>query len=132
MSLCEMCPNTEFFLVRISPHLDWIWTAKSSVFGHFSRSVLREKHFWVKVLNLVFFFIMLKPPRAKFPPMFLSPPNRQRKISHSPIKQHFFENLFPSDKMGWEEKIMLFYYVWSYQNSIRLPEVSAPDGAPAI
>ena len=52
---------------------------------------------------------MLKPPRAKFSPMFLSPPNRQRKISHSPIKQHFFENLFPSDKMGWEEKILFFY-----------------------
>ena len=28
------------FLVRISPHLDWIWrdTTKNSVFGHFSRS----------------------------------------------------------------------------------------------
>ena len=23
-SLCEMCPNTEFFLVRIFPHSDWI------------------------------------------------------------------------------------------------------------
>ena len=23
-ALCEMCPNTEFFLVLIFPHLDWI------------------------------------------------------------------------------------------------------------
>ena len=24
-SLREKCPNTEFFLVRIFPHSDWIW-----------------------------------------------------------------------------------------------------------
>ena len=24
LTLCEMCPNTEFFLVRIFPHSDWI------------------------------------------------------------------------------------------------------------
>ena len=53
--LCEMCLNTEFFLVRIFSHLDWIrrdplylsvfspnagkiWTRKNSVFGHFPRS----------------------------------------------------------------------------------------------
>ena len=35
-SLCEMCPNTEFFLVRIFSHLDWIRTRKISVFEHFS------------------------------------------------------------------------------------------------
>ena len=37
-SLHEKCPNTEFFLVRIFPHSDWIRTRKNSVFGHFSRS----------------------------------------------------------------------------------------------
>ena len=33
--LCEMCPNTEFFLVHIFPHLDWIWgdTKYLSVFS---------------------------------------------------------------------------------------------------
>ena len=54
--LREKCSNTEFFLVRIFPHLDWIrrdteWvslriqskcrkiqSSKNSVFGHFSRS----------------------------------------------------------------------------------------------
>ena len=50
-----MCPNTEFYLVRIFPHSDWMrrdtehlsvfslnagkQTRKNSVFGHFSRSV---------------------------------------------------------------------------------------------
>ena len=33
----EKCPKTEFFLVRIFPYLNWIWSRKSSVFGHFSR-----------------------------------------------------------------------------------------------
>ena len=59
--LCEMCPNTDFFLVCIFPHSDWIRrdtkirteygeiriqsecgkirTRKNSVLGHFSRSV---------------------------------------------------------------------------------------------
>ena len=34
-SLCENCPNTEFFLVRIYPHSDWIRrdTSYLSVFG---------------------------------------------------------------------------------------------------
>ena len=47
VALGEKRPNTEFFLVRIFPHLDWIrWdteqkirTRKNSAFGHFSRSV---------------------------------------------------------------------------------------------
>ena len=48
LSLSEKCPNTEFFLVHIFPHSDWIrrfhseWNTdqkKNSVFGHFSRSV---------------------------------------------------------------------------------------------
>ena len=57
-SLREKCPKTEFFLVRIFPHSDWIRrdtpytlylsvfspkkirTRKNSVFRHFSRSVL--------------------------------------------------------------------------------------------
>ena len=39
-TLCEVCPNTEFFLVRIFPHSDWIRSRKNSVFGHFSRSVI--------------------------------------------------------------------------------------------
>ena len=46
VALGEKRPNTEFFLVRIFPHLDWIrWdteqkirTRKNSAFGHFSRS----------------------------------------------------------------------------------------------
>ena len=42
------CPNTEFFLVRIFPHSDWIrsdavrsispYSRKNSVYGYFSRS----------------------------------------------------------------------------------------------
>ena len=34
-TLREKCPNTEFFLVRIFPHLDWIWrdTEYLSVFS---------------------------------------------------------------------------------------------------
>ena len=39
ISLREKCSNTEFFLVSIFPHSDWIRTRKNSVFGHFSRSV---------------------------------------------------------------------------------------------
>ena len=33
-----MCPNTEFFLVRIQSECGKIRTRKNSVFGHFSRS----------------------------------------------------------------------------------------------
>ena len=38
MLLCEMCPNTEFLLVRILTHSD---QKKHSVFGYFSRNVLQ-------------------------------------------------------------------------------------------
>ena len=34
-SMLDKSRNTEFFLVRIFPHSDWIRTRKSSVFGHF-------------------------------------------------------------------------------------------------
>ena len=37
-ALCEMCPNTEFFLVRIQSECGKIRTRKNAVFGHFSRS----------------------------------------------------------------------------------------------
>ena len=37
-ALREKCPNKEFFLFRIFPHLDWIWTRKNYEFGYFSRS----------------------------------------------------------------------------------------------
>ena len=50
-TLCEKCPNTEFFLVRVFPHSDWIFpnsriqsecvkiqTRKNSVFWHISHS----------------------------------------------------------------------------------------------
>ena len=64
-SLCEKCPKTEFFPVRIFPHLGWIRTdtpylfriqsecgkiriRKNSVFGLFSRSPY-----------LVYFFILI-------------------------------------------------------------------------
>ena len=66
ISLREKCPNTEFFVVRIFPHSDWvrrdteypskcgeIRTRKNSVFGHFSRSV-----------SLVGFFRKTFLPRA--------------------------------------------------------------------
>ena len=48
LSLCEKCPNTDFFLVRISglntklniqSECGKIQTKKNSVFGHFSCSV---------------------------------------------------------------------------------------------
>ena len=37
-SLCEKCPNTEFFLVCIKSEYRKIRTRKNSVFGHFSRT----------------------------------------------------------------------------------------------
>ena len=61
-SLRRKCPNTEFFLVGIFPHLDWIRrdtdqkklriqsecgkirTRKNSVFGNFSRSDCNRKN----------------------------------------------------------------------------------------
>ena len=36
VTLCEKCPNTEFFLVRIFPHSD----QKNFAFGHFSRNII--------------------------------------------------------------------------------------------
>ena len=63
-SLREKCPSTEYFLVRISPHSDWIrrnteslsvfspkagkcGPKKNSVFRHFSRSEFESKiDFW--------------------------------------------------------------------------------------
>ena len=56
-ALSEKCPNTELFLVRIFPHSDWrtrsiciqsecrkIRTRNNSIFGHFSRSGIRNEH----------------------------------------------------------------------------------------
>ena len=37
-TLCEKCPNKEFFLVRIQSECGKIRIRKNSVFGHFSRS----------------------------------------------------------------------------------------------
>ena len=42
MLLCEMCPNTEFLLVRILTHSD---QKKHSVFGYFSRNVANRSTF---------------------------------------------------------------------------------------
>ena len=42
------CPNTEFFLVLIFSHSDWIRTRKNSVFGHVSRFHWRLP----KILNI--------------------------------------------------------------------------------
>ena len=39
LTLCEKCPNTEFFLVRLQSKCGKIQTKKTSGFGHFSRSV---------------------------------------------------------------------------------------------
>ena len=56
--LREKCPNTEFFLVLIFPHSDWIRRdteryGKNSVFGQFSRSVrLPNKNLVRKFSNL--------------------------------------------------------------------------------
>ena len=32
-SLCKKCPNTEYFLVRIFPHSDWIQRDTSGKYG---------------------------------------------------------------------------------------------------
>ena len=39
-ALCEMYPNTEFFLVRIQSECGKIRTRKNSVFGHFHAVIL--------------------------------------------------------------------------------------------
>ena len=44
LALHEKCPNTEFFLVRIFPHLDRI-RRFTYIFGHFSRSVVYTNPF---------------------------------------------------------------------------------------
>ena len=59
LTLREKFPDTEFFLVRIFPHLDWIGRdtpnagkygpEKNSVFRHFSRSVILKFKRWVKI-----------------------------------------------------------------------------------
>ena len=40
LALCEMCTDTEFFLVRVFPHSDWI--RRDTIFGRFSHSVAIE------------------------------------------------------------------------------------------
>ena len=69
VSPCEMCPNTEFFLVGIFPHSDWIRRGtsylsvlspnvekygpeKNSLFGQFSCSV----YFWNRCLKAIDLF----------------------------------------------------------------------------
>ena len=42
LPLCEMCPNTDFFLVRIfvyGPNAGNYGSEKNTVFGHFLRSL---------------------------------------------------------------------------------------------
>ena len=61
----EKYPNTEFFLLRIFPHSDWIrrdtiysysvrirenTDQKNSVFGHFSRSANHNDSYWIIVI----------------------------------------------------------------------------------
>ena len=49
---CEICPNTEFFLVRIFPHSDWIWRDAKyiSVFSSNARKYGPEKNLCIWTL----------------------------------------------------------------------------------
>ena len=75
MALREKCPNTEFFLVRIFPHSDWIRIRKNSVFEHFSLSENQVIYLWpwyiysmmyldalvsFAVLAIIFYMYLLK------------------------------------------------------------------------
>ena len=44
ITLCEKCPNTVFFLVRIQSKYGKIQTRKNSIFGHFSHRVMETHH----------------------------------------------------------------------------------------
>ena len=58
-SLCEKSPNTEFFLVRIFPHSDWIRTRKKSVFGR-SLHVAFSHYFLIKDVSHRQFYLYTK------------------------------------------------------------------------
>ena len=57
LSLREKCPNTDFFLVRIFPRLDWIRTDTSylSVFSPNARKYGPEKTLYLNTFHAVYF-----------------------------------------------------------------------------
>ena len=57
-SLCEVCPNTEFFLVHIFPHSDWIPrdTSYLSVFSPNAGKYGREKTPYLDTFHSVHLF----------------------------------------------------------------------------
>ena len=106
-SLCEKCPNVEFFLVRIFPYSDWIrrnteylsvfspnvgkYGRENSVFGHFSRSDFHIEHQWISSLEYLFLTRFLS---------FLN-------LEHW-IACHLLANLFPSFWLF----LVLFRMLW--------------------
>ena len=50
-ALCEKCPNTELFLIRIQPKYRKIQTRNNSVFGHFPRCEDVRTPLVIKVYN---------------------------------------------------------------------------------
>ena len=64
--LCEMCPNTEFFLVRVFPHSDWILRDAKylSVFSSNAGKYGPEKTPYLGIFHAVFYVtIELSRPR---------------------------------------------------------------------
>ena len=59
-----MCPNTEFFLVRIQSESGKIRTRKNSAFGHFSDSVLSNSDICRPVIHNGKSQRLLKGPRV--------------------------------------------------------------------
>ena len=61
-SMCEKCPNTEFFLVRIFPHSDWI-QRDTSYLSVFSPNVTKygpEKNLCLEAFQTAFLFVTIK------------------------------------------------------------------------
>ena len=54
-----MCPNTEFFLVRIFPHSDWI-RRDTFVFGHILRCDSNSfgKNFQSNIINSFAYYVL--------------------------------------------------------------------------
>ena len=79
LSLHKMCPNTEFFLVRIQENKD----QKNSVYGHFSRSVSNFFNFSIFILSYSFSYLVFCKPWLFWSKM----------IYHSEFSLRFPDNL---------------------------------------
>ena len=135
LSLHEKCPDTEFFLVRISPHSDWyfvflriqskcgkIRTRKNSAFGHFSRCLSLASPWWLPVWGLGELSSISPSKEKESLGALLDSANilfssNLPNISSKPTKRNIFRVRHEKNVQTWRKVKLLVQCKQRYQNS---------------